>query len=104
MKERSNPALEFVTLPDLLDEIRRRSASICVSLIPIMQEDAANNEEAAYTAIEGSPTDLAWMAMLIMTEVQVSIMHHRREQIDPDSDPKNSDQNQTENQDDEGRQ
>ena len=77
MKERSNPALEFVTLPDLLDEIRRRSASICVSLIPIMQEDAANNEEAAYTAIEGSPTD---------------------------SDPKNSDQNQTENQDDEGRQ
>jgi len=70
--------LAFATLPELIAEIRRRASSLCLSLIPLMQEDQANTEESAYTAVEGRPTDLAWMAVLIMSEVQLGMMQYRQ--------------------------
>lgn len=75
--EPSQSPLAFVPLPELVAEILRRSSSICLSLIPIMDRDQDNVEENALTVVEGRPTDLAWMTMLITTEIQLNIMRGR---------------------------
>jgi hypothetical protein len=65
-------------MPELIAEILRRSSSVCLSLIPLMEEDRVNTDENAYTAVQGQPTDLAWMSALITIEVQMIMLHYRR--------------------------
>ncbi len=96
MPDSSEPTqspLAFASLDELVDELLQRSDSACISLLPFMDQDYVNNAEDAYTAIKGKSANLAWMAMLIMAEVQMTMMRYQRPmQSDSDRDvPRNED-------------
>lgn len=77
--ERKSP-LTFATLDELLAELRKRCDSLCLGIVPKMGPDRPN--EDGTTIIEGKPQEMAWLAMLIQTNVQMQLMHFQKPEME----------------------